>query len=148
MKYLKKFNEGRFDLPFHIRLEFQEKLKDFCETHLAYLDDYSIRVTTNAISLKRFDEQTDTQIYSSLIDSDEEIMDTIDDPRNFNWDNIKNIFIPFIQHLSMQYNIEKIYVYGYPSNTSECGSYTYTLQQVLDDDNIVPVIYSIFLRVD
>ena len=45
-------------------------------------------------------------------------------------------------------NIGRIYMYGYPSTTSECMSYTYTVQKILDDDNIVPVIYSIFLRID
>ena len=152
MRYLKRFNESRHEVltnPKRFTFEFQEELRDFCETHLAYLvDDYSVRVYTNTMSLKRFNEQNDNQIYASLVDCGEEIVDTIDDPRNFNWDNIKNSFIPFIQHLSKQYNIGKIYFYGYPSTNSECMSYTYTLQQVLDDDNIVPVIYSIFLRID
>ena len=148
----KDLNEARHEIltnPKRFTFEFQEELRDFCETHLAYLadDGYSIGVATNTMSLKRFDEQNDNQIYASLVDCNEEIVDTIDDPRNFNWDNIKNSFIPFIQHLSKQYNIGKIYMYGYPS-TSECISYSYTLQQVLDDDNIVPVIYSIFLRID
>jgi hypothetical protein len=153
MKHLKKFNESRHEIltnPKRFTFEFQEELKDFCETHLAYLvdDGYSIRVATNTTSLKRFDEENDNQIYASLVDCDEQIVDTIDDPRNFNWDNIKNSFIPFIQHLSKQYNIGRIYMYGYPSTTSECMSYTYTVQKILDDDNIVPVIYSIFLRID
>jgi len=148
----KDLNESRHEVltnPKRFTFEFQEELKDFCETHLAYLvDDYSIRVATNTISLKRFDEQNDNQIYNSLIDSGEDIVDTMDDPRNFNWDNMKNSFIPFIQHLSKQYNIGKIYVYGYPENGEEMLSYTYTLQQILDDYNIAPVIYSIFLRID
>jgi len=149
----KDLNESRHEVltnPKRFTFEFQEELKDFCETHLAYLvdDGYSIRVATNTMSLKRFDEQNDNQIYDSLIGSGENIADTIDDPRNFKWDNIKNSFIPFIQHLSKQYNIGKIYMYGYTSTTSEFMSNTYTLQQVLDDDNIVPVIYSIFLRID
>jgi hypothetical protein len=163
MIHLKKFNESRHDIltnPKRFTFEFQEELKDFCETHLAYLvdDGYSIRVATNTISLKRFDEENDNQIYASLVDCDEQIVDTIDDPRNFNWDNIKNSFIPFLQHLyrfgyrtlnvDKQYNIGKIYMYGYPDNGEEMLSYTYTLQQILDDDNIVPVIYSIFLRID
>jgi regulator of sigma D len=149
----KDLNESRHEIltnPKRFTFEFQEELKDFCETHLAYLvdDGYSIRVATNTTSLKRFDEENDNQIYASLVDCDEQIVDTIDDPRNFNWDNIKNSFIPFIQHLSKQYNIGRIYMYGYPSTTSECMSYTYTVQKILDDDNIVPVIYSIFLRID
>lgn len=153
MKYLRKFNEARHEIltnPKRFTFEFQEELKDFCETHLAYLvdDGYSIRVATNTMSLKRFDEKNDFQIYTSLVDCGEEILNTIDDPRNFNWDNIKNSFIPFIQHLSKQYNIEKIYVYGYSENGEEMLPYIYTLQQVLDDDNIAPVIYSIFLRID
>jgi len=152
MRYLKRFNESRHEIltnPKRFTFEFQEELKDFCETHLAYLvdDGYAIRVATNTMSLKRFDEQNDNQIYTSLLDCDEEIVDTINDPRNFNWSNIKNSFIPFIQYLSKKYNI-KIYMYGYPDNGEEMLSYTYTLQQVLDDDNIVPVIYSIFLRID
>ena len=149
----KDLNEARHEIltnPKRFTFEFQEELRDFCETHLAYLvdDGYSIRVATNTMSLKRFDEENDNQIYASLVDCGEEIVDTIDDPRNFNWDNIKNNFIPFLQHLSKEYNIGKIYVYGYPENGEEMLSYTYTLQQVLDDDNIAPVIYSIFLRID
>ena len=149
----KDINEARHEIltnPKRFTLEFQEGLKDFCETHLAYLvdDGYSIKVATNTMSLKRFDEENDNQIYASLVDCDEEIVDTIDDPRNFNWGNIKNSFIPFIQHLSKQYNIGKIYMYGYPENGEEMLSYTYTLQQLLDDDDIAPVIYSIFLRID
>jgi hypothetical protein len=149
----KDVNESRHEMltnPKRFTFQFQEELKDFCETHLAYLvdDGYSISVATNTISLKRFDEQNDNQIYASLIDCNEDIVDTIDDPRNFNWDNIKNSFIPFIQHLSKQYNLEKIYIYGYPEQGDEMLSYCYKLQQILDDDNIAPVIYSIFLRID
>ncbi len=150
MKYLKKFNEAQHEMTTRkFTFEFQEELKGFCEMYLAYLidSDYCISVYTNTISLKKFSEENDNQIYSNLIDSDDDNVDTIDDPRNFKWDDIKNSFIPFLQHLSKQYNIGRIYMYGYPS-TSECISYSYTLQQVLDDDHIVPVIYSIFLRID
>ena len=82
MKYLKRFNES---------VDFQERLKDFCETHLAYLLDEGFEVVLNDL-----DETYDCEITVKR-----------DDKGTFTWDEVKDHIVPFIIHLNKEYELYK-----------------------------------------
>lgn len=82
MKYLKRFNES---------VDFQEKLRDFCETHLAYLLDEGFEVVLNDL-----DETYDCEITIKR-----------EDQRTFTWDEVKDHIVPFIIHLNKEYELYK-----------------------------------------
>ena len=82
MKYLKRFNES---------VDFQERLKDFCETHLAYLLDEGFEVGLNDLN----------ETYDS------EITIKREDERTFTWNEVKNHIVPFIIHLNKEYKLYK-----------------------------------------
>lgn len=86
MRHLKRFNESDFSA---------EDLKDlryFCETCLAYLidEDFSISVTYSV-------RKDRARIYFFKKD--------LNFPIPFNWNDIKDHYIPFYQMLSKKYNI-------------------------------------------
>jgi hypothetical protein len=81
MKYLKRFNESQGD--------FQERLRDFCETHLAYLLDEGFEVVLNDL-----DETYDCEITIKR-----------EDQRTFTWDEVKDHVVPFIIHLNKEYKL-------------------------------------------
>jgi hypothetical protein len=82
MKYLKRFNES---------VDFEERLKDFCETHLAYLLDEGFEVV-----LKDLDETYDCEVTIQR-----------EDERTFTWDEVKDHVVPFIIHLNKEYELYK-----------------------------------------
>lgn len=82
MKYLKRFNES---------VDFEERLKDFCETHLAYLLDEGFKVV-----LTDLDESYDCEISIKR-----------EDQRTFTWNEVKDHIVPFIIHLSKKYELYK-----------------------------------------
>jgi|APCry1669188910_1035180.scaffolds.fasta_scaffold236968_2 hypothetical protein len=78
MKYIKRFNENNNE----------EDLKDFCETHLAYLlDDYNFELYVDDINMESM---------RSLSDSGQI---RIENTEGFKWDDIKDYFIPFLKQL-------------------------------------------------
>jgi hypothetical protein len=83
MRYLKRFNESQGD--------FKEQLRDFCETHLAYLLDEGFEV-----NLTDLDESYDCDIVIQQ-----------QDRRTFTWDEVKNYITPFIIHLNREYELYK-----------------------------------------
>jgi hypothetical protein len=92
MIYLKKFNESQGD--------FKEQLKDFCETHLAYLLDNGFIVDIN--------EFDDLEGYEIAIKQDE-----VTAPGGykrqplFTWDDVKDYIGPFILYLDREYKLFK-----------------------------------------
>ena len=77
MKHLKRFNENNNE----------EDLKDFCETHLAYLlDDNNFELNVDS-----FNDHTQGGIYRGQI--------RIENNEGFKWDDIKDYFIPFLIQL-------------------------------------------------
>lgn len=77
MKHIKRFNESN-----------EEDLKDFCETHLAYLlDDYNFELYVDDIN---------DDSMRSLSDSGQI---RIENTEGFKWDDIKDYFIPFLKQL-------------------------------------------------
>ena len=116
MKHLKRFNES-----FEQQMA-REELKDFCETHLAYLldDGYEIYVK----------EDRDSLLFALTIPSD---MSTEEDPDagEFKWNDIKDHFIPFLIHLNNNYEINGKSQFF--TNTPHLTYQYYTVQEMIDD---------------
>ena len=87
MRYLKRFNESQGD--------FKEQLKDFCETHLAYLLDNGFIVEIN-----EFEELDGFEL---LIQKEE----YNDRQPLFIWEEIKDHIGPFIFYLDKEYELYK-----------------------------------------
>ena len=87
MRYLKRFNESQSD--------FKEQLRDFCETHLAYLLDNGFMVEIN--------EFEDLDGFELLIKKEEE------NNRQplFIWEEVKNYIGPFVYYLDKEYELYK-----------------------------------------
>jgi hypothetical protein len=125
MKYLKRFNES---------VDFEEKLKDFCETHLAYLLDEGFEVV-----LLDLDESYDSEITVKR-----------EDKRTFTWNEVKDHIVPFIIHLNKEYELYKSEDYQPPY--VEVGDIGYiqselsTLYEPFSVDKISVESYEPFLR--
>lgn len=94
MRYIKGFNEGTE----WSNLDLQE-LKDFCETYLAYLIDegFGVRVEHGSSKTKaRVELYKDDYFY----------------PAPFDWDEVKEHYIPFYQMLSKSYDIKKTFTFS------------------------------------
>ena len=88
MRYLRSFNEGTIFFPKDLN-----ELQYFCETYLAYLIDegFGIRVRHGSRkSRARIEFYKEDHIY----------------PVPFNWDDVKDHYIPFYQMLSKEYEID------------------------------------------
>ena len=94
MRYLKSFNESKMrKYGFMAKPEEGEldELRDFCETHLAYLVDKDFVVdVSNDFTHKNF--------HISILKEGSKY-------KGFNWEEIKDYFIPFLTHLSRKYEI-------------------------------------------
>jgi hypothetical protein len=78
MRYIKRFNEDNNE----------EDLKDFCETHLAYLlDDYNFE-----LNVESFHDHTQGGTYRGQI--------RLESNQWFKWNDIKDYFIPFLIQLN------------------------------------------------
>lgn len=125
MKYLKRFNES---------VDFEERLKDFCETHLAYLFDEGFEVV-----LMDVDETYDCEITVKR-----------EDQRTFTWNEVKDHIVPFIIHLNKEYELYKSEDYQPPY--VEIGDIGYiqselsTLYEPFSVEKISDKSYEPFLR--
>jgi hypothetical protein len=132
MRYLKKFFES-FD---------ENVLQDFCETHLAYLLDEGYELY---IGDERGKKTISITIPSDVSDEDGEY-----DTGEFEWNNIKDHFIPFLTHLNNKYKVVPYFDQGWFARderdvveffTNSAGSkpgedqyrHYYSVQEVLDD---------------
>ena len=86
MKHLKKFNESK---------EFTDEVRDFCEENLAYLldDDYHIECSNKRINS---DNLIKINLYRYR-------------GNYFNWIDVKNDFLPFLELLKSKYTLVKPY---------------------------------------
>lgn len=90
MKYIKRFNES-------LKSEFsEENIRNICEEHLVEL--YDIGFKTN-ITLWRKGESILIDLYKG---------------EEFKWDDIKEIYIPFILFLDSKFEIESFKEDNYP----------------------------------
>ena len=90
MKHLKRFNES-------LSSEQKDELMDFCETSLAYLIDEGFEV-------RLISDFSDTTVRVCLLK-----------PVNgrvsrFNWNEVKEYYIPFLQLLSRRYDFDTEYI--------------------------------------
>ena len=102
MRYLRDFNEGTSFLPRDLN-----ELQYFCETYLAYLIDEGFGIRVRHGSRKdraRIEFYKEDHIY----------------PVPFNWDDVKDHYIPFYQMLSKEYDIDTT-----PSRISDGGEVEY-----------------------
>lgn len=87
MRYLKRFNESEGN--------FKDQLRDFCETHLAYLLDNGFIIEIN--------EFEDLDGFEIIIKKEEE------NNRQplFTWEEVKNYIGPFVFYLDREYELYK-----------------------------------------
>lgn len=102
MRYLKTFNEGTSFLP-----EDLNELQYFCETYLAYLIDEGFGIRVRHGSRK---DRARIEFYKGELHF----------PIAFNWDDVKDHYIPFYQMLSKEYEISTT-----PSRISDSGEVEY-----------------------
>jgi hypothetical protein len=103
MIYLRRFNEKLSD-------DFISELKEFCETHLAYLldEDFSIgyRVLNNS-------GRNDIHVPSIEIVIRSTSKNPMKNSLPFRWDQVSNHIIPFIHFLNIKYCLtQKTSYYG------------------------------------
>ena len=131
MKHLKKFNES-------LQLDEVNELKDFCETSLAYLIDEGFEVSCRDESSTNFVGKRQTQ--------EDLIMITLYLPnvprlKQFDWNDVKDYYIPFLQLLSRRYELCNWNDLGnekYDVCFQGGGSYRFaTIDQVVNDDLLV-----------
>ena len=90
MKYIRRYNEGNSE-----GLN-EEEVKDFCETHLAYLMDEGLRVLVSPDSIRTF----------GIIDYKVTLSFRL--VTNKKWIDIKDRVIPFLTHLKNEYDLVSI----------------------------------------
>lgn len=104
MRHLRRFNEKLSD-------DFISELKEFCETHLAYLldEDFSIgyRVLNNS-------GRNDIHLPSiEIVIKSTRVNPVFKNIYTFYWEDVSNHIIPFIHFLNMKYCItQKTSYYG------------------------------------
>lgn len=135
MKHLKRFNE-------RLQPDEVDELKDFCETSLAYLVDEGFDISCDL----------DKYLQLSLPGKSPFLFryGSAKDP--FNWNDIKEHFIPFLQLLSRRYELKQFgdrpsdYVVLFQGDRNKYA----TVEQVINDDLPTEVyhdLWSIVLKI-
>jgi hypothetical protein len=124
MKHLKKFNES-------LQPDEVTELKDFCETSLAYLLDDGYNVS---LSIREYPEkQHSRHIFAMSIVS----LGLKGDMgyRLFDWNDVKDYYIPFLQMLQRRYELLSYNDEGasYLQFNTELGFRYLSLDQVIND---------------
>ena len=105
MRYLRSFNEGTSFSP-----EDLNELQSFCETYLAYLIDEGFGIRVRHGSRK---DRARIEFYKEEIHF----------PVPFNWNDVKDHYIPFYQMLSKEYEISTMSDRCLASGTPTNGDY-------------------------
>lgn len=117
MKYIKLFE----DL-------FEDNLQDFCDTYLAYLKDEEFNVYINPMG-----NRTEISIF---------IRDFRYGGNPFEWDNVKDHIIPFLEILRRNYNTndEVLFYLFYTKNKTNrvLATSKQNIQSIIDDNLIDP----------
>ena len=137
MIYLKGFNES-------LSSSQKDELKDFCETSLAYLIDegFEVRLITDF---------SDTTVRVSLLKPIDGRVS------RFNWNEVKDYYIPFLQLLSRRYDFDTEYIresggkrpiveFQITAGHFQCRNLNIKLSDVINDPTL-PLIPGQSLRV-
>ena len=147
MKHLKMFKESLNDSEV-------VELIDFCETSLAYLMDAGFDISCEEVLLSKY---LDKYLQLSLPEKSPSRVpqgDTFDrygsDKDPFDWNDIKDHFIPFLQLLSRRYELKNFgasdYVVLFQGDKNKYA----TVEQVINDDLPTAVyhdLWSIVLKI-
>ena len=119
MKHLKKFNESL--QPVEV-----DELKDFCETSLAYLLDDGYQVSVSMRDKVKYPEKQHTIVSLGLKGNM--------GYRLFDWNDIKDYYIPFLQMLVRRYELVSYFTDNdYVCFNTEMGFRYLSLDQVIND---------------
>lgn len=114
MKYIKLFE----DL-------FEDNLQDFCDTYLAYLKDEEFNVYINPMG-----NRTEISIF---------IRDFRYGGNPFEWDNVKDHIIPFLEILRRNYNTnDEVLFYTKNKTNRVLATSKQNIQSIIDDNLIDP----------
>jgi hypothetical protein len=137
LSYMDIFLSGEKEL-LNESLSHKEEIEDFCDTHLAYLTDENFRIDYeefyggNVTNVKINHEWRDT------------------DGFDFNWNEVKDRFIPFLQMLSKQYRLHNFHFEDNKCKRTDVikfysdrgSTYYYTFQDIISD--LVSIDYDLF----
>jgi len=97
MKHLKTFNENKENLV--------EEVQDFCETSLAYLLDDGYDISISLRDQVKYPEKQHIIVSLGLPNENYVALRPYDGYRKFNWDDVKDHYIPFLQMLVRRYEL-------------------------------------------
>lgn len=118
MKYIKLFE----DL-------FEDNLQDFCDTYLAYLKDEGFNIYINPMG-----NRTETTIY---------LRDFRYGGNPFEWDNVKDHIIPFLEMLRRNYNTNDEVLFYTKNKTHRVMATSKQNIQSTIDDNLIDTTPSV-----
>lgn len=106
----------------------QEEIKDFCDTHLAYLTDENFRIVYE-------------EFYGGHMTTITLRLDWIETTSAFSWEEVKDSFIPFLHMLSKEYPLFSFHFEDFDCKKDEkvCfytfmgTKYYYTYEDVISD---------------
>ena len=131
MKYLKRYNEAKsrkFSFSAKPEEGELEELKDFCETHLAYLIDENFVVEVS-------NDYTHKNFHISILKEGSK-------DKGFTWEEVKDYFIPFLTHLSRNYSICYEQVMFSPLVNGLPRTYaSYDIDKIISEDDLSLFIY-------
>ena len=124
MKHLKKFNES-------LQSDEVDELKDFCETSLAYLLDDGYNVSLSIRDQVKYPGRNHIIVSLGLPEENYAV-----GYQKFNWNDVKDYFIPFLQMLQRRYELipyldDTAHIYVCFNTTS--GLRYLSLDQVIND---------------
>jgi hypothetical protein len=118
MKYIKLF-EDLFEER-KKREKKRDELQDFCDTYLAYLKDEGFNVYVNPMG-----NRTEITIY---------LRDFRYGGNPFEWNNVKDHIIPFLEILRRNYNTNEEVIFYTKSNKGIVATTKQNIQSVVDDN--------------
>ena len=137
MKHLKRFNES-------LQSDEVDQLKDFCEMSLAYLLDDGYKVSVSMMDKVKYPEKQNIIVSLGLKGNM--------GYRLFDWNDVKDYYIPFIQMLVRRYEllpynppweIPTSHVYF----NTEGGFKYFSLEQVINDDVSIGSLWGINIKI-
>lgn len=124
MKHIKPFNENKDN--------FEEELRDFCETSLAYLLDEGYDISVTLKDKVKYPEKKYVLVTLGLKDQES-------NPGHgcgwelYYWNDVKDYYIPFLQMLVRRYKLQA-YPTGYLAFNTKRGVFYLPLEQVINDE--------------